>query len=179
MGKSFQNEVPRSRVNITLDLDDAGAQKRTELPLKMLVMGDYSKGRSEGRVSERKRVEVSRLNLEFVLADMAPRVRFPVKNTLADDGSEVNVDLTFDSFRSFHPEHVARQIPQINNMLAMRNLLKDLKSNLLDNGRFRRELETILGDEPQLRELMAELERLAPLEETDTTSPGSTKPDSD
>lgn len=179
MSKSFQNEVPRSRVNITLDLGDAGAQKRTELPLKMLVMGDYSNGQGEGRVRDRKRVQVSRQNLESALTNLAPRVRFPVQNTLADDGSEVNVDLTFESFQSFHPEHVARRIPQVNNMLAMRNLLKDLKSNLLDNGRFRRELETILGDEPQLRELMAELERLAPLERNEPGAPASSERDSD
>lgn len=167
MARSFQKEVPRSRVNITLDLEDGGAQKRTELPLKMLVMGDYSKAGGTERVSERSRIEVSRDNLESVLADMAPRVRYSVPNTLADDGSEVEVDLTFDSFQSFHPEQVARQIPQINNMLAMRNLLKDLKSNLLDNGKLRRELEGILGDEPRLNELLAELERLAPLEGAD------------
>lgn len=168
MSKSFQNEVPRSRVNITLDLDEAGAQKQTELPLKMLVMGDYSKGRTKGAVSERERIEVSRNNVESVLAELAPRVQYSVENKLADDDSEISVDLTFDSFKSFHPEDVARQIPQINNMLAMRNLLKDLKSNLLDNGKFRRELENILADAPQARELMEELERLAPLEHNES-----------
>lgn len=172
MGKSFQNEVPRSRVNITLNLDDAGAQKRTELPLKMLVMGDYSKGANGQRLRERERIPVSRYNLESVLSDLSPRAGFTVPNTLANDGSEVDVELTFDSFRAFHPESVARQIPQVNNMLAMRNLLKDLKSNLLDNGRLRRELETILGDEPKAMALMQELERLAPLEEAETEGRG-------
>ena len=39
---SFQNEVPKARVNIKLDLHTGGAQKKVELPLKLLVMGDYS-----------------------------------------------------------------------------------------------------------------------------------------
>jgi len=174
MNKSFQREVPRSRVNITLDLEDGGAQKRTELPLKMLVLGDYSNGQSTGRVRERERISVDHNNLESVLAELAPRVQYQVENTLAKDGSEIDVDLTFDSFQSFHPESVARRIPQVNNMLAMRNLLKDLKSNLLDNGRFRRELENIMADEPEARALMDELERLAPLEEGDTQSASKT-----
>jgi len=167
MPKSFQNEVPRARVNITLNLDNAGARRRTELPLKMLVMGDYSRGRAEARLRERERIAVSRDNLESVLAELAPRLRLNALDTLADDGSEVEVDLTFESFSAFHPEQVARRIPQVNNMLAMRNLLKDLKSNLLDHGRLRRELETILGDESRSRRLMQELRALAPLQEAE------------
>ncbi|GAB6408371.1 hypothetical protein PMHK_58020 [Pseudomonas sp. MHK4] len=36
---SFQNEVPKARVNIKLDLHTGGAQKKVELPLKLMVMG--------------------------------------------------------------------------------------------------------------------------------------------
>ncbi|WP_224795598.1 type VI secretion system contractile sheath small subunit, partial [Pseudomonas fluorescens] len=34
MASSFQNEVPKARVNIKLDLHTGGAQKKIELPLK-------------------------------------------------------------------------------------------------------------------------------------------------
>ena len=34
VANSFQNEVPKSRVNIKLDLHTGGAQKKMELPLK-------------------------------------------------------------------------------------------------------------------------------------------------
>jgi type VI secretion system protein ImpB len=172
MSNSFQGEVPRSRVNITLDLETGGAKKKTELPLKMLVMGDYSKGQAEGRLRDRERMPVNAGNIESVLQELSPRVSYSVPNTLSGDAPEVDVDLTFDRFSAFHPEEVARRIPQVNNMLAMRNLLKDLKSNLLDNGRFRRELEGILKDQPQLRELMDELEKLAPLQDDDATPRG-------
>ncbi|MCI0250009.1 type VI secretion system contractile sheath small subunit, partial [Cronobacter sakazakii] len=53
-------------------------------------------------------------------------------------------------------------IPQLKAMLAMRNLLRDLKSNLLDNATFRRELETILKDPALSDGLRAELASLAP-----------------
>ena len=48
MSESFQNEVPKSRVNIKLDLHTGGAQKKVELPLKLLVVGDFS-NRKESR----------------------------------------------------------------------------------------------------------------------------------
>jgi len=60
---------------------------------------------------------------------------------------------------------VAKQIPELDNLLAMRNLLKDLKSNLLDNSRFRKELEKIIKNQPELEELKAELEKIAPLQD--------------
>ena len=66
------------------------------------------------------------------------------KNTLSDDGGEDNIQLTFQSMKDFTPEQVAAQIPQLKAMLAMRNLLRDLKANLLDNQTFRKELEKSL-----------------------------------
>ncbi|ELY7465815.1 type VI secretion system contractile sheath small subunit, partial [Cronobacter sakazakii] len=72
-----------------------------------------------------------------------PALNLAVENTLAGDGREENVRLTFRQMKDFEPEQVARQIPQLKAMLAMRNLLRDLKSNLLDNATFRRELEAV------------------------------------
>ncbi|MDU6412753.1 MAG: type VI secretion system contractile sheath small subunit, partial [Yersiniaceae bacterium] len=45
---------------------------------------------------------------------------------------------------------------------AMRNLLRDLKSNLLDNVTFRKELENILKDPSLSDALRDELNALAP-----------------
>ena len=72
------------------------------------------------------------------------------------------MDLKFDNFKAFSPEQVAKQVPELDNLLSMRNLLKDLKSNLLDNGKFRRELESIVKNQPELEGLKAELDKLAP-----------------
>jgi type VI secretion system protein ImpB len=44
---SFQREIPKSRVSITLDLHTGGAQKKVELPLKLLVAGDFSAGKEQ------------------------------------------------------------------------------------------------------------------------------------
>lgn len=71
--------------------------------------------------------------------------------------------LAFQDMKDFEPEAVARQIPQLRVMLAMRNLLRDLKSNLLDNVTFRKELEIILKDPALSDELRSELNALAPV----------------
>jgi type VI secretion system protein ImpB len=158
---SFQNEVPKARVNIKLDLHTGDAQKKIELPLKLMVMGDYSNGKEQRPLFERKKIAIDKNNFDSVLAEYAPEIKLAVANTLVEDASEASVDLSFQSMKDFEPEQVARQIPQLRALLAMRNLLRDLKSNLLDNATFRHELERILMDEALSDELRDELAALA------------------
>ncbi|QZQ49853.1 type VI secretion system contractile sheath small subunit [Erwinia persicina] len=162
MSNSYQNEIPKARVNIRLDLHTGGAQKKMELPLKLLVTGDFSNGQEQRALSEREKVNVNKNNFDSVLAEFSPVLNISVENTLAGDGSEENVRLTFRDMKDFTPEQVARQIPQLKAMLAMRNLLRDLKANLLDNVTFRKELETILKNPALSDELRSELSALAP-----------------
>ncbi|MBS9430633.1 type VI secretion system contractile sheath small subunit [Photorhabdus luminescens] len=162
MTASFQNEVPKSRINIKLDLHTGGARKKVELPLKLLVMGDYSNGQEQRPLSEREKVSINKNNFDSVLAEFNPAVNLTVENTLAGDGREENIAFIFRQIKDFEPEQVARQIPQLRALLSMRNLLRELKSNLLDNAAFRRELERILQDEMLSDKLRAELAALMP-----------------
>lgn len=161
---SFQNEVPKARVNIKLDLHTGGAQKKVELPLKLMLMGDYSNGREQRSLSDRSKVSLNKNNFDSVLGDFSPRVKLAVENTLVDEGVDTSIELTFARIKDFEPEQVVRQIPQLRALLAMRNLLRDLKSNLLDNATFRHELELILKDDALSDELRAELAALGPQE---------------
>ncbi|WP_300726106.1 type VI secretion system contractile sheath small subunit [Pseudomonas sp.] len=157
---SFQNEVPKARVNIKLDLHTGGAQKKVELPLKLMLMGDYSNGREQRSLSDRSKVSINKNNFDSVLGDFSPSVKLAVENTLMGEGGDTSIELTFARIKDFEPEQVVRQIPQLRALLAMRNLLRDLKSNLLDNATFRHELERILKDDALSDELRTELAAL-------------------
>lgn len=161
MSDSFQREIPKARVNISVDLHTGGAKKRVELPFKMLVVGDYSAGREAAPLAEREKVNINKNNFDAVLSDFHPSAKLVVENTLAGDGSDTTVDLSFKSMKDFAPDAVAMQIPELRALMAMRNLLRDLKSNILDNAAFRRELEKILKDESLTAELRASLESIA------------------
>jgi type VI secretion system protein ImpB len=168
MSDSYQKEIPKARINLSLDVDSGGHRKKVELPLKMLVLGDFSNGKTKVRVADRQRININKNNFESVMADLAPGTRFDVPNQLAKDGSEISVELAFKSLRDFRPENVAQQVPELHSLMAMRNLLKDLKSNLVDNSKFRKELEKIVGDQPQLEGLKQQLEKL--LDDSDVTA---------
>jgi type VI secretion system protein ImpB len=130
MAESFQNEVPKSRINIKLDLHTGGAQKKVELPLKLLVMGDYSNTQDNRALADRTKVAIDKNNFDAVLADYNPRARIAAENTLAGDGSELAVDLDFKCMDDFKPDVVAGRVPELRALMAARNLLRDLKSNL-------------------------------------------------
>ena len=113
MADSFQNEVPKARINLKLDLHTGGASKKMELPLKLLVAGDFSNGQDTAPIFEREKVNITKNNFDSVLSEYSPKVNLTVKNTLADDGGEDNIQLTFQSMKDFTPEQVAAQIPAL------------------------------------------------------------------
>jgi len=162
MAESFQNEVPKARINLKLDLHTGGAKRKTELPLKLLIAGDFSHGQEKAALSDRKKFNVNKNNIDAVLAEYSPEIDVSVKNTLMEQGGEQRISLTIQSMKDFSPEQLSRQIPQLKAMLSMRNLLRDLKANLLDNQAFRKELEKILLNPALSAELSAELSALVP-----------------
>ncbi|AYZ53962.1 type VI secretion system contractile sheath small subunit [Klebsiella oxytoca] len=162
MGNSFQNEVPKSRVNLQLDLHTGGAGKKSELPLKLLAVGDFSNGNEQRSLSERNKININKNNFDSVMAELLPTVDLLVESTLSGEARVENIKLNFGSVKDFEPEQVARNIPSLRALISMRNLLRDLKSNLLDNVEFRRELEKIMKDPAMSSELRAELTALAP-----------------
>jgi type VI secretion system protein ImpB len=153
--------VPKARVNIKLDLHTGGASKKVELPLKLLVMGDYSHGQNTLALSERTKVSVNKNNFDSVLAELHPKAKISVANTLANDGTELSVDLDFKEMKDFSPEKVVERVPELRALMSARNLLRDLKSNLLDNTTLRRELEKILIDPTLSAGLRADLQGIA------------------
>lgn len=159
---TFQDEVPKARVNIKLNLHTGSSQKQVELPLKLLVLGDFSNGKAILPVSDRAKINVNKNNLNNVLKELSPGINLSVPDVLSGSGVEETINLNFTDMKDFDPEQVARQIPQLRVMLAMRNLLRDLKSNLMDNISFRREFEKILKDPALTQELRNELSALAP-----------------
>ena len=162
MGNSFQNEVPKSRVNLLLDLHTGGAGKKSELPLKLLAVGDFSNGKEQRSLSERNKININKNNFDSVMAELLPTVDLLVESTLSGEARVENIKLNFGSVKDFEPEQVARNIPSLRALISMRNLLRDLKSNLLDNVEFRRELEKIMKDPAMSSELRADLTALAP-----------------
>lgn len=162
MGKSFQDEIPPSRVNIRYVKDTGGAQEELELPLKMLVVGDFTMREDDTTLEDRKRIGVDKNNFASVLKDQNLGLDLVVPNTLTGEG-EMPVKLNFESLNDFTPTGVANQVPELSMMLEVRNLLKDLKAKVISNRDFRKQLENIVKDKDKLASMIEQLDKIAPV----------------
>ena len=162
MGTSFQNEIPPARINLKLDVGKGDAKKKIELPLKLLVAGDFSGKKQDKRVGDREKVAVDKNNFTQVMESMDLNLNYAVDNKLSDEGGSIPINLNIKDMNSFKPENVAKDVPQLSRLLAARNLIKDLKSNLLDNREFRKRLEKIINDPEAAKALQEQLKALVP-----------------
>jgi type VI secretion system protein ImpB len=162
--RSFQNEVPPSRVNIRYVKKTDGAQEKVELPLKLLLLGDYTLRPDDTPLDERKKIGIDKDNFDDVLKEQKLKLSMTVPNRLSggkDD--ELKVDLDIDSLKAFTPDQIVQRVPELAKMLEIRELLSDLKARVITNRNFRQALEKIVQDKTQLEAITAELDRIAPL----------------
>ncbi|GGI89834.1 type VI secretion system contractile sheath small subunit [Legionella impletisoli] len=159
MSKSYQHEIPLARVNITLDVESNGSKSKKELPMKLLMLGDFSHGQALGPISRRERVNINKQNFNHILASLAPKLKLSVKNQLSDEPDDLNVALEIRSLQDFKPEHIVEQVPKLQRLMAMRNLLKDLKSSVIDNQAFRKALEKIMQNSNEAQKLLSHLSK--------------------
>jgi type VI secretion system protein ImpB len=161
---SFQNEIPPARVNIRYVKDTGDAKEAVELPQRVLVMGDFTLREDDTEVEELDKISVNKDNFDAVMEKMAPSVQYEVPNQLTEEeDAEMQVNLQFKQMNDFRPEAVAEQVPELQALLKVRELLKDLKARVIGNKVFRKELEKILLDKELSGHLKSELDRIAPL----------------
>src|ERR1700712_532786 len=96
--RSFQNEIPPSRVNIRYVKKTDGAQEKVELPLKLLLLGDYTMRPDDTPLDERKKISVNKDNFEDVMREQKLKLSMAVPNYLSgnptgQDGDEMTVNL--------------------------------------------------------------------------------------
>lgn len=157
MGKDA-SVAPKERINITYVPATGDQQEQVELPLKMMVVGDFTGRADERSVEERDVIDINKDNFNEVMQGQAPSVSVSVPNTLSgEEGDELSVDLAFNKIRDFEPEQIARQVPELNKLLELREALVALKGPLGNVPAFRKKIRDLLDDEASREKLLAEL----------------------
>jgi type VI secretion system protein ImpB len=153
------SRVRRPRVHITYEVETEGAQIVRELPFVVGVMGDFSGDPTAPLkpLVDRKFVQIDRDNFNDVMASMTPGLKLKVENTLASDGSQIAVDLKFNSIDDFEPARVAAQVPALAALLETRAKLRDLMSKVDRSEELENLLEQVLKNEGDLKTLSGEL----------------------
>jgi type VI secretion system protein ImpB len=159
--------VRKARVHITYQVETEGAVVEKELPFVVGVLGDFSGDPTQKLkgMKDRKFVNIDRDNFDDVMKRMTPGAKMRVENTLQDDGSEIAVNLEFNSMDDFTPSNVVNQVAPLKALRDTRDKLRDLLTKVDRSEELEEVLEGVLKNEGDLEKLAAELGSEAPSEE--------------
>jgi type VI secretion system protein ImpB len=154
-----QSVAPKERINIVYK-PATNMDEEVELPLKMVVLSDFTGRADDTPLEDRKIINVDKDNFNEVLQKQNIRIQFGAKDRLnpnAQEGDEIPVDIAIKSLKSFDPEEVARQIPELASLLEVREALVALKGPLGNIKDFSKRLKDVLSDDAARERLMKEL----------------------
>ncbi len=160
-----QSIAPKERINIVYK-PAGNATEDVELPLKMLMMGDYTLQKDPRALEDRKPVSIDKENFNEVLAAHNINMTMQVPNRLKEGeaGSDLNVALNIKNIRDFEPDQLIEQVPELKQLLDIREALVALKGPLGNVPSFRKKLQGVMQNEEALSQLYGEL-GIAPSEE--------------
>lgn len=157
MGKEG-SVAPKERVNITYKPATGDQQEEVELPLRIMMMGDYTGKPDDTPLEERKPINVDKDNFNDVMAEQNLGVDLTVDDKLSgEEGAEMSVSLKFKTLKDFTPEGIAEQVPELRQLMQLRNALTALKGPLGNLPQFRKKIQGLLGDDGARERLMKEL----------------------
>ena len=162
MGASIHqklNRVRKPRVHITYDVETEGAVVQRELPFVVGVLGDFSGNPTEEmkKLKDRKFTQIDRDNFNDVMAKCSPGLKMKVENTLKGDGSEMNVNLAFNSMDDFEPAKIVDQVEPLKKLMETRNKLRDLLTKVDRSDDLEGLLEKVLSSEGDLKKMQQDL----------------------
>ncbi|NMX90809.1 MULTISPECIES: type VI secretion system contractile sheath small subunit [unclassified Pseudomonas] len=151
--------APKERINITFKPAIGGAQEEVELPLKLLVLGDFTQREDTRKVEDRKPISIDKNTLDEVLAKQALSLTLSVPNRLqeTDEADELAVQVRINAMKDFNPAHLVEQVPQLQKLMALREALVALKGPLGNTPSFRKAIENALADDQARARVLAEL----------------------
>lgn len=150
--------APKERVNIVYRPATGDAKEEVELPLRLLVMGDFTQSPDDRMLEEREPVNIDKDNFNEVLKEQNIGLNLTVPNKLSGEpDDEMNVQLSFESMKDFEPEAIARKTPELKRLLELRGALTTLKGPLSNLPEFRKKLQELVKDDAAREQLLKEL----------------------
>jgi type VI secretion system protein ImpB len=150
--------APKERINVTFKPATGNAQQELELPLKLIVLGDFTQRVDERKIEDRKPIGIDKNNFDEVLGKQELSLSFGVENRLQDDADgDLAVQLRINSMKDFNPASLVEQVPELKKLMELRDALVALKGPLGNAPAFRKAIESVLADTDSRERVLAEL----------------------
>ncbi len=152
--------APKERVNIVYRPATGDAETELELPLKLLVIGDYTLREESCPLEEIKTINIDKDNFNDALRGQNLSLSLTVPDKLAqgvDEQAQLNAHLRFTSLQDFEPDAIVEQVPELRSLIALRDALKALKGPLGNIPDFRKKMQSLISDDVVRDHLLFEL----------------------
>lgn len=154
MSSKPQSQAPKERINITYR-PATNSKEQKELPFRLAMLGDFTLRPDDTPLEERKMIRVDKDNFNDVMKSQKLEATINVKNKLSgNEGDEMGVKLKFSTLKDFEPEQIARQVPELNQLLETREALNALKAPLSNKREFVKKIQDIVKDEETRKKLI-------------------------
>lgn len=150
--------APKERINIVYRPATGDVKEDVELPLKLLVMGDFT-GRPDDRpLEKRDPINIDKDNFNEVLKAHNISLNLTVPNRLSGKpDEETTVKLQMQSLKDFDPESIANQVPELKKLLELREAMRALRGPLANVPEFRKKVQELVKDEAARKQLLKEM----------------------
>ena len=150
--------APKERVNIVYRPALGDAKEEVELPLRLLVMGDFTQRTDDRMLEDREPINIDKDNFNEVLKEQKINLNLAVPNKISGEpDDELSVQLKFESIKDFGPEAVAQKTPELKKLLELREALTALKGPLSNIPEFRKKVQELVKDEAARAQVLKEL----------------------
>jgi type VI secretion system protein ImpB len=150
--------APKERVNIVYRPATGDAKEEVELPLKLLIVGDFTMRPDERMIEERKPINVDKDNFNEVLKAQNLNLDLTVPNKLSGEpDEEMSVSLKFESIKDFNPEAIARNSTELSKLLELREALNALKGPMSNRPEFKKKIQELIKDDAAREQILREL----------------------
>ena len=151
--------APKERINVTFKPATGNAQEEIELPLKLMVLGDFTQRADDRKIEERKPISIDKNSFDDVLAKQELSLSLGVPNRLNDEAldEDLAVQLKINSMKDFNPASLVEQVPELKKLMELRDALVALKGPLGNAPAFRKAIESVLSDGDSRERVLGEL----------------------
>lgn len=150
--------APKERVNIVYRPATGNAQEDVELPLKLMVLGDFTAQPDNRSLEDRTAVSIDKDNFSDVMAGQGISLNIAVPNKLSDEpDARLAATLNFKNMRDFEPDALVSQVPELMKLIELREALKALKGPLSNIPDFRKKVQEMVTDPESRAKLLTEL----------------------
>jgi len=143
--------APKERINIVYKSLQENISVEKELPLKLLIVGEFGNFQKNLGINDRNVVNVNKGNFNDVLKNLDVKVSLD----LVIDEAIHRQETAIEEFNDFSPDKLVKKMEHVEKLLKIRNALLMLKGPMGNIPEFRKRLEYLLKDS-DMRQILRE-----------------------